>query len=164
MNEDAKKTPAVVVGVDGSEGSKEALQWALAEARLREIPLRLVHAWTYPTMGGFSTYSGSGFNISDLQKGAEELLEQVIGDISDAVKNIDIERRVIQDSAAAALLGEVAPGDLLVVGSRGHGGFASLLLGSVSQQCVSHASCPVVVVHMPNKVAHVAPVEELAAV
>jgi len=153
----ARIPPAVVVGVDGSDGAKEALRWALAEARLRKAPLRIVHAWTYAYMGvavgGFGYMGGFGPNSvievenTDLQRAAEELVDHLIGAVAGDVKDVEIERQVIDGSAAEVLVGAVDAGDLLVVGSRGHGGFSGLLLGSVSQQCVHHAPCPVVVVH-----------------
>jgi nucleotide-binding universal stress UspA family protein len=178
--ERARTAAAVVVGVDGSDGAKEALRWALAEARLREAPLRIVHAWTYaymgaPTggygyLGGFDSSSAIGIENNDLQSAAEELVDHLIGEVVGDVNDVEIERQVIQGSAAEVLVGAVAASDLLVVGSRGHGGFAGLLLGSVSQQCVHHAPCPVVVVHPPpipahdHELAHAAPPERAARV
>jgi nucleotide-binding universal stress UspA family protein len=174
----ARTAAAVVVGVDGSDGAKEALRWALAEARLRTAPLRIVHAWTYAYMGaatggygymgGFDSSSAIGLENNDLQRAAEELVDRLIGEIVGDVKDVEIERRVIDGSAAEVLVGAVAASDLLVVGSRGHGGFAGLLLGSVSQQCVHHAPCPVVVVHpaptsaSDHELAHAAPPEHAA--
>lgn len=147
----------------GHHGAKEALHWAIAEARLRDAPLRIVHAWTYGYLGesaggygylgGFGPYSAAGADVDDLQGAAEDVLDQMIGDIASEATDLTIERKVIAGGAAAVLVGSVAPNDLLVVGSRGHGGFAGLLLGSVSQQCVHHASCPVVVVHEPRATA-----------
>ncbi|MGZ4384045.1 MAG: universal stress protein [Gaiellaceae bacterium] len=157
-----KRAAAVVVGVDGSAGATEALRWALAEARLRKVPLRIVHAWMFGYMGGAAGgygYMGSfgqnaslGVDVSDLHRAAEELLEKAIGAIAGEEREVEIERQVVEGSAAGVLLDAVSEGDLLVVGSRGHGGFGGLLLGSVSQQCVHHAPCPVVVVH-PSKAA-----------
>jgi nucleotide-binding universal stress UspA family protein len=154
------RAPAVVVGVDGSAGAQEALRWALAEGRLRNSPVRVVHAWTFGYIGsveGFPYWDGSanpytsvGVDLSDLHLAAEELLERSLADVGDETKGVEIERLVVQGAAAAILVTAVAPDDLLVVGSRGHGGFVGLLLGSVSQQCVHHAPCPVVVVHAPK--------------
>ncbi len=140
--------PTVVVGVDGSAGSKEAFHWATAEARLRKSPLRIVHAWTYGYVGapmaGYA-YESDFANAAAVR--AQELLDELINGASDEIGGIETEREVVEGGAAAALVEAAAPGDLLVVGSRGHGGFAGLLLGSVSQQCVHHAPCPVVIVH-----------------
>jgi nucleotide-binding universal stress UspA family protein len=150
--------PTVVVGVDGSAGSAEALRWALAEARLRKSPLRAVHAWMfgyvggtidgYPSLGGsLDAYGSLGIDPGDLHRAAEDLLDRALADAGADTEGVEIERQVVQGSAAEALLAAADENDLLVVGSRGHGGFAELLLGSVSQQCVHHAPCPVVVVH-----------------
>jgi nucleotide-binding universal stress UspA family protein len=147
----------VVVGVDGSAGAREALRWAAAEARLRQTGLRVVNAWTfgfagaggggygYPYMGGSAdTLPGAGFN--DLHQAAEALLDQEIADAGVEAEGLEIERAVVEGGPVEALVNAVTGRDLLVVGSRGHGGFAGLLLGSVSQQCAHHAPCPVVIV------------------
>ena len=159
-NGKAKRVPAVVVGVDGSAGAKEALRWALAEARLRRSRVRAVHAWMfgyiggsvegYPYWGGsLGSYTSIGVDLNELHRAAEDLLERALADAEDEAGDVEIEREVVQGAAAEVLVSAVSPEDLLVVGSRGHGGFAGLLLGSVSQQCAHHASCPVVIVHPP---------------
>jgi len=164
QNGKSKRVPVVVVGVDGSAGAKEALRWALGEGRLRKSPVRAVHAWTfgyiggsvagYPYWGGsLGSYTSIGIDLSDLHRAAEDLLERALADVGDEAGDVEIERQVVQGAAAEVLVSAAAPGDLLVVGSRGHGGFAGLLLGSVSQQCVHHAACPVVVVHPPKPTA-----------
>jgi nucleotide-binding universal stress UspA family protein len=142
---------SVVVGVDGSDRSNEALQWAIAEARLRNAPLRAVHAWTYvnpliPSLVGYP-YSAETVDstVDDRQQAAEQILERATSELAE-LHDIEIERVIGEGSAARVLIDSVGEGDLLVVGSRGHGGFASLLLGSVSQQCAQHAPCPVVIV------------------
>jgi nucleotide-binding universal stress UspA family protein len=162
-NEESKRVATVVVGVDGSVGAAEALRWALAEARLRKAPLRIVHAWMFGYVGGAGGdygYLGSfgqnaplAVDVSDLRRAAEELLEKAIGEVAGEVEEVEIDRQVVEGAPARVLLGTVTAGDLLVVGSRGHGGFRGLLLGSVSQQCVHHAPCPVVVVHSPKAAA-----------
>jgi nucleotide-binding universal stress UspA family protein len=150
-NRESKRVPSVVVGVDGSAGSSEALDWAIAEARLRDAPLRAVHAWTYvspliPSLVGYP-YSAETVDstVDDRQQAAEQILERATSELAE-VHDIEIERVIGQGSAAQVLIDSVGRDDLLVVGSRGHGGFADLLLGSVSQQCAQHAPCPVVVV------------------
>jgi nucleotide-binding universal stress UspA family protein len=164
QNRKSTRAPAVVVGVDGSAGAKVALRWALGEARLRNSPLRAVHALpfgyigdsveAYPYWGGWISFSTSlGVDLNDLHRAAEDLLERAIVDVGTEAEGIEIERQVIQGPAAEVLVQAASPRDLLVVGSRGHGGFTGLLLGSVSQQCVHHAQCPVVVVHTPKSTA-----------
>lgn len=164
-NANTKKVPVVAVGVDGSTGAKHALRWALDEARLRKAPLRAVHAWMFGYSGGsiadYPYWGGSimtpadhfGIDLRDLHRAAEELLERELADAGADTDEIEIDRQVIQSPATEALIGAVTTDDLLVVGSRGHGGFANLLLGSVSLQCVHYAPCPVVVVHTPKPTA-----------
>ena len=148
---------AVVVGVDGSSGSSEALHWAIAEAQLRNAPLRAVYAWTYfepavPPLLGYP-YSAESVDsiVEDRRQAAEQMLERVTSELA-SVHDIEIERVIGEGSAAQVLIDAVGDEDLLVVGSRGHEGFANLLLGSVSQQCALHAPCPVVIVRRPRHV------------
>lgn len=138
----------IVVGVDGSNSSSEALRWAIAEARLRSVPVRAVHAWAYsrplvPSFVGYP-YSAESFgNAIDDRWQAEQRLERATSELAEAQ---EIECVVVEGSAAQALIDAVGEADVLVVGSRRHGGFTNLLLGSVSQQCAQHAPCPVVIV------------------
>lgn len=157
----ASGVPCVVVGVDGSAGARQALDWAIDEARLRKTPLRIVHAWmfgyiggsanTYPTWGrSIGVYTSVGEDLQDVRSAAEDLVEQAISDARADRSGVEIERSVVQGAAAKVLIDAASADDLLVVGSRGHGELAGLLLGSVSQQCVHHAVCPVVVVRATN--------------
>jgi nucleotide-binding universal stress UspA family protein len=147
-SKESRQSPAIVVGVDGSNGSSEALRWAIAEARLRSVPVRAVHAWSYsqplvPSFVGYP-YSAESFgNAIDGRWQAEQRLEHAT---SERGEDHDIERVLVEGSAAQVLIGAVSEADMLVVGSRGHGGFTNLLLGSVSQQCAQQAPCPVVIV------------------
>ena len=165
MNENgtSETQGVVVVGVDGSAGAKAALRWAIAEARLRQARLRAVHAWTpdygagylgggYASIGGGFGYLGAdaGDYVSGLRQAAEEMLERVMAELAVEAAGVEIERQAVEGVAAQVLVEATGADDLLVVGSRGHGGFAGLLLGSVSQQCAHHARCPVVIVHAPK--------------
>jgi len=129
----------IVVGVDGSEPSRKALRWAVREAELRRADVRVVHCyWAAPLL-----VDGPGPGGADP--------EQVVRDfVADTVGNqtaVEITPVAIQArQASAALVDEANGADLLVVGSRGVGGFSGLLLGSVSQQCSHHAPCPIVIV------------------
>jgi nucleotide-binding universal stress UspA family protein len=139
----------IVVGVDHSAGAKEALRFALDEARLRQVKLRVVHAWQFGYLGA-AGIEGSlpdvGGELGELRRAAEAALDSTLQEVTAETGDVEIERRVDQGAPAAVLVEESRRADLLVVGSRGHGGFAQLLLGSVSQQCAHHAQCPVVIV------------------
>jgi nucleotide-binding universal stress UspA family protein len=140
----------IVVGVDQSEGAKEALRFAYEEAQLRETPLRAVHAWRFGYIGPPGIEASVpvvGAELSEHRAAARRPLDATVRETIPDVGEVIIERRVAEGAAAAVLVEESRGADLLVVGSRGHGGFAQLLLGSVSQQCAHHAECPVVIVH-----------------
>lgn len=145
----AEAKGVIVVGVDNSAGAKAALRFAVGEASLRQATLRAVHSWQYGYIGvsgleGFSPAVGA--DLGDLRRTAEVELDATLHDALGDVDGVPIERRVVEGAPATVLLDESRHADLLVVGSRGHGGFAGLLLGSVSQQCAQHAACPVVIV------------------
>jgi nucleotide-binding universal stress UspA family protein len=140
----------IVVGVDHSEGAKAALRFALEEAKLRRATLRVVHAWQYGYIGALGlegSYPIVGADIKDLHDAAQTALDATLQESIPETDTVEVERRVVEGRAAAVLVDESRGADLLVVGSRGHGGFAGLLLGSVSQQCAHHAPCPVAIVH-----------------
>lgn len=130
----------VVVGVDGSEASCDALRWAVAQAALTGAVLELVTTWEYPVAYGFPTIPDVDLahNATMIQKLA---LDQV-----DVPEGVAVERRVVEGHPAHELVGRSSGADLLVVGSRGRGGFAGMLLGSVSGHVCAHSACPVVVV------------------
>jgi nucleotide-binding universal stress UspA family protein len=153
MNQDTKRDNGlIVVGVDSSDGAKEALRFALEEAKLRQATLRVVHSWQFGYIGvsgieGFSPVVGG--DLGDLRRTAEVALDATLHEVVPDSGGIEIERLVVEGAPATVLVDESRQADLLVVGSRGHGGFAGLLLGSVSQQCAQHAACPVVIVRAP---------------
>jgi nucleotide-binding universal stress UspA family protein len=136
----------IVVGVDGSDPSAASLRWAADEARRRAIGLHVVTCWEFPAVA-WSLYqvpiSGDGLE-QEAREGAEKEIENTLGA---AARDLDITVEVIEGPASLRLLefGNIA--EMIVVGSRGHGGFAGLLLGSVSQHLAEHARCPVVIVH-----------------
>jgi nucleotide-binding universal stress UspA family protein len=139
----------IVVGVDHSAGAKAALRFALAEARLRKATLRVVHAWQFGYIGATGLEGllpAAGGQLEDFRQGAAAALDESLREVVADQDDVLIERRVEQGVPTAVLVEESRDAELLVVGSRGHGGFAQLLLGSVSQQCAQHASCPVVIV------------------
>jgi nucleotide-binding universal stress UspA family protein len=139
----------IVVGVDHSKGAKAALRFALEEARLRQATLHVVHAWQFGYIGATGLEGwlpAAGGELDDFRKGAAAALDETLKEVAADTDSVTIERRAEQGTPAEVLIEESQGADLLVVGSRGHGGFAQLLLGSVSQQCAQHASCPVVIV------------------
>ena len=157
MNSSEQATGVIVVGVDASVGAKVALAFALAEARLREATLHAVSAWQFPhwSASGFEGASPAlGCTHEEFRAAAEAALDAALREMGPDLDGVVIERRALEGPAAAVLVEEARRADLLVVGSRGHGGFAGLLLGSVSQQCAHHASCPVVIVPTPPEIGH----------
>jgi nucleotide-binding universal stress UspA family protein len=132
----------IVVGVDGSDRSMMALRWAAAEADRRTADLVVLHAWEYPyrmTSEGFAR----GSSLAEID--AEILLERAVTVARDEMAGTVV-GRLAQEGAAQALLHSLSDADLLVVGSRGRGGFRRMLLGSVAHAVSAHATCPVVVV------------------
>jgi nucleotide-binding universal stress UspA family protein len=139
----------IIVGVDHSAGAEEALRFAFDEAQLRRTTLRAVHAWRFGYIGAASLEGAVpvlGADLEEHRSAARAVLDAMIREAIPEARDVEIERRVVEGAAAAVLVEESRGADLLVVGSRGHGGFAQLLLGSVSQQCAHHAECPVVIV------------------
>jgi nucleotide-binding universal stress UspA family protein len=132
----------IVVGMDGSPSSEEALRWGLRQARLTGGPVDAVLAWDFPPFFGISPGSEIDFHGE-----AVETLDTAVRDVVGADDANRIRQVVVRGHPASVLMEAAADADLLVVGARGHGGFAGMLLGSVSQHVVAHAPCPVVVVH-----------------
>jgi nucleotide-binding universal stress UspA family protein len=134
----------IVVGIDGSTGSIEALRWAAAEAKLRDAPLRAVLAWEYP-------YAYGGLYVvptEQIEKDSAATLETIIAQaIPDEAAAKAVERIIVPGHPSSQLIDQSKDAGLLVVGARGHGGFMGLLVGSTSDQVVKHAECPVVVIH-----------------
>ncbi|MEV7120879.1 universal stress protein [Kitasatospora griseola] len=132
----------IVVGVDGSESSRSALRWAVRQAALTGATVEAVTTWEYPAVYGWEM----PLSDTDFSTAAEQTLAQVVEEEGDPARPVEIGRRVERGNAARVLLDAAEGAELLVIGSRGHGGFTGALLGSVGQHCVHHATCPVVVV------------------
>lgn len=131
----------IVVGTDGSENAQHAMSWAAEEAKLRGATLHVIHSWTFPPpMPGTS-----GLPEIDIKGAAEEVLAEAVASLG-ADPGIEIEKEIANELAAQALVHASEGADMVVVGSRGRGGFKGLLLGSVSQQVAHHARCPIVIV------------------
>ena len=133
----------IVVGVDGSVPSKAALAWAVKQARLTGAAVEAVIAWELPATYGYPVPVAPDIDYGGL---AAEVLAGAIAEVSSPGEPVKIRSTVAEGNAARVLLDASAGAELLVVGSRGHGGFVEALLGSVGQHCVHHATCPVVVI------------------
>jgi nucleotide-binding universal stress UspA family protein len=143
------KAPVVVVGVDGSAESVQALQWAAGFGAATGATVDAVIAWHYPSAVGPAPVGVAPESISDEVR--HQMTETVRKAITDAAIDSDlVQVQVAYGHPAEVLVGLSAAADLLVVGSRGHGRFTGMLVGSVSLHCVTHAVCPVVVVRRPG--------------
>ncbi len=136
----------IVVGIDGSESSSRALEWALDEAALRQARLQVVHAWDAPFE---PTWGTMGVDVAEYESAARRLVDDEVAARVPDTTRVPVDNLIVRGSAAAMLVDLSKDADLVVVGSRGHGGFAGLHLGSVSQQVAQHARCPIVIVHSP---------------
>jgi nucleotide-binding universal stress UspA family protein len=142
----------IVVGVDGSDGGAAALEFAASEAGLRKAKLRIISAWEIPVAaygGGFAP-ALDPTTLDAFRLRAEQLAEEARDKAKTLEPSIEVQALAVGGHPADALLEQGAGAQLIVVGRRGLGGFKSLLLGSVSQQVVHHAACPVVVVQQPE--------------
>lgn len=145
---DESTNARIVVGVDGSSASRTALAWALGEARVRHASVEAVHAWQFPAVA-FTHFGGDAvpvFAAEDVEKAADELLRTAVKEVAGDDCDVAVTATLAKGHPAEVLLAISNEADLLVVGSRGHGGFAGMLLGSVSNHVVQHAHCPVVVI------------------
>lgn len=146
----------VVVGIDGSSGSRDALAVAVEQARLRGATLHVIYAWRMPLALALPEPKVAGFapvNADDLDRlavelgrKAEQVLEDELAGVLGGDQDLEVKREVVEANPAEALINAAEGADLLVVGSRGRGGFKGLLLGSVGQHVAHHAPCPVVIV------------------
>jgi nucleotide-binding universal stress UspA family protein len=132
----------LVVGVDGSPSARSALRWAAAQAKATGGRIHAIMAWEYPALYGWEpTHPHQDFAAT-----AGRVLSQSVHDALGSDLEVPVEESVIPGHPAQVLIDASQHAALLVVGSRGHGTFAGTLLGSVSQHCVQHAACPVVVI------------------
>lgn len=137
-----------VVGIDGSEPARRALRWAIDEASTSHAQLDVVHAWDLVVVTAAQSEQSYRRDVEALEHEAAAVID---GEVAAATTGLALEpapikRLAVRDTPARALLNAATGADLLIVGGRGRGGFKSLLLGSVSNQCVHHAPCPVAVI------------------
>ena len=137
----------IVVGIDGSPGSEHALRFAIDESNLRALPLRIVSAWEVPAL---EYIGGAVTPTPDLFAQAKSHAEDVLADALEEARaaGVTAETRAVEGHAPQVLLEQAARARLLVVGSRGRSGLASILLGSVSSWLAHHTTCPLAIV--PN--------------
>jgi nucleotide-binding universal stress UspA family protein len=136
----------IVVGVDGSEGAVQALRFAIEEARIRGSGLRAVSAWHVPPAVYGAGWAPASTDLDEFRKLAEASLRESVEEAGATAAGVEVTPVVREGNPVDVLLEESEGADLLVLGTRGMGGFKGLLLGSVSHQCANHASCPVVIV------------------
>ncbi|MBF6558259.1 MAG: universal stress protein [Acidimicrobiales bacterium] len=132
----------IVVGVDGSPSSEAAAEWAARQAEMTGVPLDAVTTWEWPT-----TYGVTGPAIPEYDPAADarKILDGAVRAIQSSHAHIVLRSIVVEGHPARTLVEESRGADLLVVGSRGHGELSGILLGSVSEYCVTNADCPVLV-------------------
>jgi len=150
-DESPARESRVVVGVAGWDGARAALRFALEDAGRRGVPVDVVTAYQPPD--SWMDFYVSGEHHDDRAEHAaveqaQALLAEVRGEVGEPAPEVRV--RAAVGAAADVLIRESTGADLLVVGSRGHGGFSSMLLGSVTMHCALHATCPVTVVHSPQ--------------
>jgi nucleotide-binding universal stress UspA family protein len=133
----------IVVGVDGSESSIDALGWARRVSELLDTEIDVITAWHYPATDGFA----NAVVDWDPSIAAAEILADAVRAAFGEDQPAGMRAVVTEGHPAKVLLDACADADMLVVGSRGHGGFVGMLLGSVSSHCAEHATCPVLVAH-----------------
>ena len=132
----------IVVGVDGSPPSERALDWAVAEAQRTGAALHLVSAWIFPMALGYAFTT----TVHEVRQSAQDVIDRAMAHVGEVAGDLTVTGETSEQAPAPALIAAAKGADLLVVGSRGLGGFQGLLIGSVSQYCARHATCSVVVV------------------
>jgi nucleotide-binding universal stress UspA family protein len=169
MGEDGKGG-RIVVGVDDSPGGRAALAYALREGKLRGARVEVLGAFARPEFWAGQAIPGwsMGPSMEEIREGVKAHVDRVVAEVREEVGDdalgVTVLAHAVAGNAAAALLDSARHADLLVVGSRGRGGFSAMRLGSVSLQCVLHAPCPVTVVPAaPVGASHQVPAQASAA-
>lgn len=146
MSEDG--TARVVVGVDGSTSSLDALDWAGGYAASTGAEIELVAAWSWPDSYGWAVPLPEGYSPSD---DAQRVLAEYKEKLLQHHPGLSVTCTALEGHPAQVLVELSKGSSLLVVGSRGHGQFAGMLIGSVSEHCAAHAHCPVLVFHRSHE-------------
>jgi len=134
--------PRIVVGIDGSDSSLGALRWAAQQAALTGATLQVITTWDWPTSYGWAIPFPTGY---DPAEGAKKLMDESIGTTRKEFPELPIVTDVDEGHPAPILIEASNGAELLVIGSRGHGEFTGMLIGSVSEHCATNAHCPVVI-------------------
>jgi nucleotide-binding universal stress UspA family protein len=139
--------PRIVVGVDGSAESVEALRWAAAYATATGGTISAVLSWHYPTAAGIVQPGAAPKLLTDdVRATMQEALDGAVAEVFGTTTPPSVHPKIVYGHPAVVLVDESHNADLVVVGNRGHGAFAGMLTGSVSNHCVNNTHCPVVVV------------------
>jgi nucleotide-binding universal stress UspA family protein len=146
-SEQPAAAPHVIVGVDGSAESVEALAWAAGYAAATRATISAVHAWHYPAAGPVPAGRAPQSITDEVRAHMQAVLDAALTEVFGTTAPDRVDTKVAYGHPAMVLVNEAEGADLLVVGNRGHGQFHGMLLGSVSIHCVTMAGCPVVVVH-----------------
>ncbi len=146
MSSNHGEAARIVVGVDGSASSKDALRWAVRQAGLTHGMVEAVIAWDYPLSYASFGWLPPDAESLDLVAVAEKILTDAIKEAVGPEPPVEIHTTVEHGNPSNVLLRAAEGASLLVLGNRGHGGFTEALLGSVGQHCTQHASCPVVII------------------
>jgi nucleotide-binding universal stress UspA family protein len=143
----------VLLGVDGSPANDPAVGFAFEEAALRGVPLVALHAWTHPVSPRPGDTLPLVYDLAEIEAEETRLLAEALAGWHDKYTDVTVYRELTHASARKALIQATQRAQLVVVGTRGHGGFTGLLLGSVSQAVLHHAACPIAVVPHPRTAA-----------
>ena len=136
----------IVVGIDGSDGGRAALHWALDEARAHGAALQVAYAWQMPTAASALGVPLQASSFEDVRQSAKAVLHDEIQMLGHDFDDVNLTAETFEGHPSDVLVAASSDADLLVVGCRGRGGLTSLVLGSVSRGCAHHARCPVVIV------------------
>jgi nucleotide-binding universal stress UspA family protein len=132
----------IVIGYDGSEHARKALDWAIAAAERDPAVIDVVTAWTFPMVPAFAL----SHTVADVEKAARRELDDALTHVAEVAPDLVVRGEMTDDAAGPALVAASKGADLLVVGPWGRGAMQTLVLGSVSAYCARHAPCTVVVV------------------
>jgi len=147
MTAEPSDTGRIVAGLDGADSSLHALSWAARQAVLTDSTLEVVMTWEWPSSYGWAVPIPDDF---DPEADTRKVLDTAIAGVQSEYPGLKAERRLVNGHPAPVLVEASKGADLLVVGSRGHGEFVGMLVGSVSEYCVTNAHCPVLVHRVPG--------------